>query len=328
MKRFSLLSFALVLPIAAAACGSDDDGEGTGEEPTGAHNRYVVSTVSARSDNSLDIDGNGSLDNKLGSLVSLLTAGGFEVQETIDAAVVTGQALLLVDVQTESFSSHANAGVSFYLGDSATAMPTPCTDETMLSTCGKHLAGTGTFTIAAGSKRDTELRGAFTGGKLKAGPGSLAIQIALTGAPIVVNLIGARAEISSVTADGIGKGVVGGALTETELNTNVFPAVQAQLKAVVDRDCGPEDERFLMAGTTCGRMSGGTFTACTGTGAGVLAAAAQFDTGSPRDCKVSIEEIKANPIISSGTKSDVMVNGQPGVSVVLGFTAKKGTFTP
>lgn len=72
MKRYSLLSFALALPFAAVACGgSDDEGEGSGPAE-GEHHRYVVSTVAPGGGNRLDIDGNGSLENKLGGLVGLL----------------------------------------------------------------------------------------------------------------------------------------------------------------------------------------------------------------------------------------------------------------
>jgi hypothetical protein len=314
MTRYSLLSFALALPLASTACGSDDSGDS--ETPTGEHYGYVVATVDPRATNKLDIDGNGSSENKLGDLVGLLTAGGFKVQEAIDEAVLTGAALLLVDVQTTSFSGASSAGVAFYLGDSATAMPAPCTDTTMITTCGKHLAGTGSFSIAASSPRDTQLPGPLTGGTLKAGPGELAIQIALTGAPIVVNLIGARAQISSVTADGIGKGVVGGAISLTELNNNVLPAIEGQLDAVVLRDCGPLAGR---TGDTCNCTAGST-------GLAVLRGTPPFDY-SPADCDVSLDEIKNNTVVAPSLKSDVTVDGMPGISVGLGFTAKKATFT-
>jgi hypothetical protein len=309
-----LLSFALVLPLASAACGSDDSSEG--EEPSGEHYGYVVATVDSRASNKLDIDGNGSSENKIGDLIALLAIGGFQVQSTIDEAVATGATLLLVDVQTTSFSGAGSAGVAFYLGDSATAMPAPCTDTTMISTCGKHLAGTGTFTIAASSPRDTQLTGPLTGGTLKAGPGKIAIQIALTGAPIVVNLMGARTQVSSITADGIGKGIVGGAISLTELNNNVLPAIEGQLDAVVLSDCGAPAGR---TGATCSCVAGST-------GLTVLRGASPFDY-SPADCEVSLDEIKTHQLVAPSLKSDVTIDGMPGISVGLGFTAKKATFT-
>lgn len=318
MKRFSLLSFALVLPIAAAACGSDDDGEGTGEEPTGAHNRYVVSNLNTRSDNRLDIDGKSGAENKLGELVAILS-NAFPIQDTVDEAIERGQAVLLVDLQTDSFSAQAGVGAAFYFGDTANITPKPCTDDTMRATCKQHLAGTGSFSIAASAPRNPALVGSITGGTFtNPKAGQLSIQIAVTGAPIAVNLIGAKASIGQITADGIGKGIVGGAISQTEMDTNVLPAVHAQLSAVILRDCGPVADRNPANNCSCAASS---------TGLSLLTGQLSFDFA-PKDCNVSVEEIKTQPAIGALLKSDIMVDGQPGLSVGLGFTAKKATFTP
>ncbi len=319
MNRLSLLCFALALPLAATACGgSDDEGEGGGPVE-GDHYQYVVGTIDPDDTNKLDIDGNGTPENKVGSLVATLSLF-FDVQEAIDDALLRGAAILLVDVQTSSLSVAANAGASFYLGDAATAQPAPCTDATMISTCGKHLQGSGSFSLSATSPRDTTLAGKFSGGTYttnKNASGKLAVQIALTGAPIVVNLVGARAQIQTVTADGIGKGIIGGAITETELNNNVFPSIKAQLDAVIERDCGP----------AAGRTGGTCSCAADSTGLAVLRGPAPFDFTTPVDCQVSLAELKGHPLLDSTLKSDVMVDGAPAISVALGFTAKKATFT-
>jgi hypothetical protein len=326
MKRLSLLSFALALPLASVACGSDDEGEGGGPVE-GENYQYVVSTIDTRSTNKLDIDGNGTPDNKLGGLVDLLVGAGIGVQETIDDAIATGSATLLADLQTTSFTSSGAAGFSVYLADSATISPAPCTDPLVIETCGKHLAGTGMFSIAASSPRDTQLAGKFVNSKMEAGPGKLAIQIALTGAPITVNLVGARAQISSVTADGIGKGLLGGAVTEAELNNNLFPTVHTQLTTVVDRDCGPEATRVKGTGGACGQMVGGTFMGCVSTGASLLTFFDVAVAPATTDCKITLDEVKNNVILGPSLRPDVTIDGVKAVSVVLGFTAKKATFT-
>lgn len=330
MNRTSLVSFALAIPLASAACGSDDDGDGGGTVE-GTNYRYVVSKLDSKETNRLDIDGDGKTDNKLGALVGLLTAAGFTVQETVDEAVNTGTAVLLADLQTTSFTAAANSGFSIYLGDSATVAPKPCTDPTVLTTCGQHLKGTGTFSVAASAPRDTLLKGSIASGTMKGGPGKIAIQIALTGAPITVNLVSARVQLSEASADAIGKGLLGGGVTQDELNNNLFPAIQGQIKAVIDRDCGPENVRAQVPVpgssppvTACGRSD--TMALCVATGAAVLAPSAGFDTA--RDCKVTIEEIKAQPILANGLKPDIKIDGQDAISVVLGFTAVKAVFTP
>lgn len=326
MKSSSLLCLALMTPL--AACGSDDD-SGPAE---GDHYRYVVSSLSTSSSNKLDLDGNGRTENKLGELLGSL-APFFAIQETIDEALLKGTVLLLADLQTTSFSAAGSAGFSVYLGDAATAAPAPCTDINVLTTCGQHLQGTGTFTVAATSPRDAQLTGPFASGTMKAGPGKLSLQLALTGTPVTVSLLGARAQISEASADGIERGIVGGGISQAELDSVILPAVAAQMKVVIDRDCGPEAERVLgrvtpQSAEECGRMPvGGAFTACTSTGATLLGAATGFDAA-PRDCKITAADLKASALLGQALTPDITIDGQQAISAVIGFKAKKGTFTP
>lgn len=308
MKQTSLLCLALTLPLAAVGCGSDDGGSGA----EGDHYQYVVATMDPKATNALDIDGNGRSENQLGALVGFLTLGGFQVQEAIDEAVVRGQALLLADLQTTSFSAASGAGFALYLGDSAAITPAPCTDDTMLATCGQHLKGTGSFSIASASPRDTVLTGSIAGGIFSGGPGTLSIPVALTGAPIIVKLIGARVKISETTDSSLA-GIVGGAIADSEINSNILPAIRDQLETVLTRDCGP------LAGRTpasCGCTAGST-------GLSIIQG---FDIA-PNDCQVTVEEIKNQPLIANGLKADITVDGQPALSVGIGFTAKKATYT-
>ncbi len=332
MKRYSLLSFALALPLAAAACGgSDDEGEGGGT-PEGEHYRYVVNNINASGDNKLNIDGMGGTENRLGGLVVLLDnfppAGS--VKAAIDEAVLSGTSLVLVDLQTSSFSASGTAGLQVFLGDQATAMPRPCIDAMMPSTCGQHLMGTGTFSIAAASPRNAALTGSFKGGTLEGGPGKITIPIALTGAPLSVNLVSAKMQLRSVTADGIGQGLLGGALLESEVNGSLLPQVHGQLEALLERDCGPAATRVkgAVGGTmVCGNNAGGTFAACMGTGASLLTnATLKFDIDG--DCKIALEAVTNNEFLKGFLSPDITIDGARAISVVIGFSAKKATFTP
>lgn len=320
MKSSSLLCLALMTPL--VACGSDDgDGQVEGE-----HYRYVVSSLSTSSTNKLDLDGNGRTENKLGELLGSL-APFFAIQTTIDEALLKGTVLLLADLQTPSFSSAGNAGFSVYLGDAASVSPAPCTDVNVLTTCGQHLTGTGTFAVAATSPRDAQLTGPFAGGTMKAGPGRLSLQLALTGTPVTVSLLGARAQIGEASADGIERGIVGGGISQAELDSVILPTVAAQMKTVIDRDCGPESERVLSGGV-CGRMpAGGAFTACVGTGATLLGAATGFDAA-PRDCLITAADLKASALLGQALTPDITIDGQQAISAVIGFKTKKGAFTP
>lgn len=332
MKRYSLLSFALALPFAAVACGgSDDEGEGGGT-PEGEHYRYVVNSINASGSNKLNIDGMGATENKLGGLVDTLQNFMLaDVKAAIDEAVLSGNSLVLADLQTTSFSASGTAGFQVFLGDRATANPRPCTDDTMVATCGQHLMGTGSFTVAAASPRDAALTGTFQGGTLKGGQGKITIPIALTGAPITVGLVAAQMQLSNVNADGIGTGILGGALLEKDLNDQVLPQVNTQLQLVVERDCGPAATRVRGAVGTppqmvCGNNASGTFVPCAATGAGILSTTLGFDPDN--NCVFGLDDVKNSNTLKTFLNSDVTIDGQKGVSVVIGFTAKKATFTP
>jgi hypothetical protein len=303
---FSLLALPLV------ACTSDEQ-----EPPSGPHYGYVANTVSVPTSNQqatefgLDLDGDKQVDNQLGQVLAALKGQGFDVQGTIDEAVAQGDIILLVDFQTKSFTSTAGAGLAIKLGDKATAMPKPCVDMNDM-TCGKHLAGTGTFTVAANSPDNVAVAGKIAGGTFNGGPGDLTLQIALGGTMAVsLDLIEARAKASGISDTGMTTLILAGALTESDLNMKVIPAIHGQIGPLVARDCNaptmPPD---------CGCMNPST-------GKTVLGL---FDAP-PKDCMVTVDEIKNHSLIKSLLAPD-LVDGKfktnPSLSLGVKATAVKG----
>ena len=310
MASLRQLFLATSIP-ALVACGGGEEGT---EPPSGPHYTYVVDSVTVPRNNSeardigLDLTNDGTIDNQLGMVLGTLAGQGFDVQGTLTEAVDAGSIILLLDLQTPSFSSTRGAGLRIKLGDNP--MPAPCIDETMPATCGKHLEGTGTFSIAAGSPADAGVDGKIAGGVFSGGPGDISLQIALGGTDAIqLDLIGARAKASSITEDGIGEVILAGALTQTDLDTKVIPAIHAQLGPIITEDC---------ANTTppdCGCMASSTGKTIIGL----------FDQD-PKDCTVSIDEIKTNSLIQSLLAPDVEINGVEALSLGLSVTAVKGTF--
>lgn len=301
--------FAAALPMMLVACGGDDGGETI--VPTGEHYQYVAAkafvptTNKEATDYGLDLDGNGSIDNQLGkTLVSLKTVAKFDVQGTIDEAVATGSIILLVDFQTEDFKSSSAAGMKILLGEN----PTPaacnageeyvCQDGTC-SGCGHHLTG-GTFDVSAGSPDNAAVAGKIVNGTFNGGPGDISLQIALGGTDAIqLDLVGARARLTGISADGITSAILAGALTQEELDLKVLPAIHANLGPTIERDCDPQ-------GTPpeCG-------CAADSTGSSILA----FLDKDPVDCKVTLDEIKGNSAIQGFLAPDVDLfdaNGNPG----------------
>src|SRR5690348_8073662 len=148
--------FALLL--IAAACGgssgskSIDANNGMGSDAPlpppdaqmaqGTHAHYVVDRLMVPTTNqqaqmyALDLDGNGTVDNQLGSDLATLQSMGADVQGSVDTAVNDGDILMLVDIQTTAFDNATGAGFSLYAGENPN--PSPCSGPGD-TTCRHHL---------------------------------------------------------------------------------------------------------------------------------------------------------------------------------------------
>lgn len=310
--------FATAVSLSLLACGGEDDGGGT-ITPEGEHYQYVASKAFVPTNNNqareygLDLNGDGSVDNQLGMVLSTLsTTAMFDIQATIDDAVAEGSIILLVDFQTTDFTNASAAGMKVLLGD--TPMPQPCTDplNPTPATCGKHLTGTGTFTVDAASPNNAAVTGRIINGTFNGGPGTITLQIALTGTDaITLNLIGARAKASGITADGMTSVNFAGAISQDDLNTQVIPAITSQLNPTIAEDC-----------TMLNNPTGGCGCPAGSTGKTILDL---FDT-TPKDCMVTSAEISSNSLIQSLLAPDVTIDGTPALSLGIKAEAKKATF--
>lgn len=313
--------------MSLVACGGDDGGDIV---PMGEHYHYVVNkafvptTNTQARDYGLDLNGDGTVDNQLGMVLSTLAGMGFDIQATIDGAVAEGSIILLVDLQTPDFTNTTNAGIQVYLGDNPT--PAACNqgeeyNPDTKTGCGHHLDGTGMFSVAADSPQNAALggkiiNGTFTGGTEKS---DLSLQIALGGTDAIqLNLIGARAKASGITDSMIGSGTSGGvvfagAVTKEDIDNQVIPAIQTQLVPTIMKDCTGTDPN---TNPPCD-------CAADSTGKTILGL---FDTD-PKDCTVSVDEIKNNSLIVSLLAPDVTIDGKMALSIGIKGTAVKGEYT-
>ncbi len=307
MSRFHLLMLFSALPL--VACGEDEP------VPEGPHYTYVVSGAQVPTSNpeatefGLDLNGDRVNDNQLGSVLAALKSQGFDVQGAITEAVDQGDIILLMDLQTPSFSSSGGTGLEVKLGTKAGAMPAPCTDSAD-TVCRKHLDGTGSFAVdTANSPTGAAVVGKIVGSTFNGGPGNISIKIALGSSEgVQLDLIGARAKATGMSEDRLESVILAGALTEADLNAKVIPAIHMQLEPLVAADC---------TNTTppgCGCADGST-------GKTVMNL---FDT-MPKDCVLKVEEIQNNTLIKSLLAPDVNIGGQPALSLGIKVQAVKGT---
>jgi hypothetical protein len=298
----SFLLAACVLPLSLVACGGSADDSAV--VPEGTHYGYVVNKAFVPANNreatdyGLDIGASksgtpdGTVDNRLGEVLGTLAGMGFDIQGTIDAAVAEGSIILLVDFQTKDFTNASAAGLGVKIG----TMPVPaaCTNPADPTTCGKHLTGSASFSIDPKSPADALVAGKIVNGTFNGGPGDISLQIALgTTDPITLSLLNARARATTISDAGM-TATVGGALSVTDLNTQVIPAIGTQITGILDRDCGTPRTMPPTCGCTAGSTSVTLLTLFDGDIAGTV-----------KDCNISTEEIAGHALIKSLLGPDV-----------------------
>ena len=313
---FRSLLLAALVPMSLVACGG---GDGT-PTPTGMHYHYVANKIFVPTSSNesrefgLDLNGDGTVDNQLGAtLAALKSQANFDIQATIDTSVNEGSIILLVDFQSKSFTSSSGAGMQVFLGKNP--MPAPCNGSADM-TCAHHLDGNGSFEVDTTGPQNAALAGKIVGGTFTAGPGDLALQIAIGGTqPISLNLIGARVKASGISETGIGTASSGGAIfagavSKDDIDTKIIPAIAPQLETTIARDCN-----MLTMPPGCGCMASST-------GATIINF---FDAN--HDCHVTTDELKSNSLVMSLLQPDVTINGVMALSIGIKATAVTGTYT-
>ncbi len=279
-------------------------------------NTYVVSQVSIPTTAAeaetfgMDLDGDGEVDNRLGSLLAVLANQGVDLQSTVITAIDHGTVILLVNLRTTSFSSTSDARAEVRRGDPATAMPSPCAgpDDTR---CRRHLDGTGTFQIAPDSPADAALVGKIDDGTFQGGPGRVSFEISL-GGPLAlpIQLIGTRANATGLTEGGIDRVFIAGGLTMERFERDVIPGIRDRIDALVRVSCPGN----LPPGCGC--------TAGPSTSRALLTV---FDHAPP-DCRISADELKNHILVRPLIASDVTIEGQPCLSAGLRVQAVAARF--
>lgn len=320
VKRSSIcIVGALSLGLVACGGGDDDDGGGT-EDPNGTNHTYVVATLNLPENAAeaqtlgLDIDGkaNDGVDNQLGMVLGSIgaLAPDLDLQTAVDEQIAQGDIILLTNLKATDLVNASGVGLHVHLGDNPN--PPACADANDM-VCGKHLTGTASFDIATGSPPDATLVGRIMAGKFTGGPGTVTLQIALSGGvPIDLPLQKARAELNGVTATGWTSGKIGGAVSQTDINTNVIPAIGNTVRSSFDETCD-------VGGTApgCGCVAGETGETVKNL----------FDK-TPADCTITDAEVMA--VVSGFLTPDIDNDGDgtnDSLSLGIGVTGVAGTFT-
>lgn len=178
---------------------------------------YVANTLSVPqsaaevTELGLDLDGDPQArpDNQLGAILATLAEQDLDVREAIDEAFYEGTLILLSRVRAD-FVRGGEATWQLYLGEATVGRP--------------DLGGAGEFVVSPDSPTDAVLAGLIDEGRFTGGPGEVQLDAPLVrGTPAVrVHLVGTK--IAGSVSETACEVVLGGALTQTELDTVMIPA--------------------------------------------------------------------------------------------------------
>src|SRR5262245_13994594 len=101
--------------LALSGCGDTSGGGGEVMMAEGDTSYYVVNKLTVpmeKKDYSIDLNGDGRVDNQLGNIIGALAAQMLDTQKGVDDAVTAGDVLLLVSVQAKSLTDATNVGVT------------------------------------------------------------------------------------------------------------------------------------------------------------------------------------------------------------------------
>jgi hypothetical protein len=312
-----------LLACCLASCGKPGYGEVDAREPPpdappGVH-RYVFSNLTVPQSSSearqlgLDVDGDGAVDNQLGMVLATLSNQGLALADSTTTAIDRGDIIDLVEITADMLTS---GPATFTMFEGANPIPKPCGNADTNGTCRQHLMGDASFDLAPTSAHDPPLAGSAVDGSLLTpvdiSGGRLTIVLSVENTPVRLHAIGARASVAAASGMLLGGGIVGGALSQNEIDTNLIPTLQIAFMKDVTRDCPGSG-----AASDCACAQGSP-------GETLLQL---FDT-SPTDCKISVAEIQNNSLIQALLAPDISVAGQPALSVGFGFEAVSASFAP
>jgi len=299
-KIFAFLFIAFL----AAACdnGSSNNGNNANNvnnlpDPCGNVDgvpyEYVISDIyvpqSLAEGVGVDYDGNGSIDNKLSSLMSLLLGQSteFQINDNLDEGIAGGSLIVLGRIMAENFSGDPDLSVSLFQG---TFTGTTTADIQ---------AGTGTFTWDNTSPNVGTLCGRVYGvGMLQAGPGDVTLSLPVN-ENMTLSLVLHHAKMEGIaSAEGWTDMVIAGAALPEDLKNTIIPNYVDNVNAEILAD--PVGSQFIL--DTFDDACSTEIAGCAG------------NSDCAADGVITEAELQCNSIINTILTPDVTIDGVQYVS--------------
>jgi hypothetical protein len=317
-----------VAGVPSASIGTDL-GPGECVSPQGtSRGQWVTNAMTVpqqRADFALDLNGDGKVDNQYGNIIGALTAQNLDTQADVNSHIAAGNNLLLFDLQTTD----------------AALLSDPCAGSTAAAAAQPGSApkfdGTDSFTpdlaFSPAPFKGTLTTGAFNSNApaTTTHPVTLQLKLDVAGSLVRVTLHGAHLQYT-VSAGGLMKGQINGAIPNAEVQSTMVPAIATSLTARVTANPTSSNSMQILAIFDTG---GTADPACSNTCKNPDGSCAVAN-----DKKIDTCEVGTNSIIKNVLAPDVQLFAADGVtyqpnpsntmkdslSVGLGFTAVKAAF--
>lgn len=242
---------------------------------------FVPDSSTTAKENGVDIDGDGTIDNKLGSIISLIASqgGDFDVNTLVNEQITDGDLLLIGRVYVDQWGGDDEVLAQVFQGE-------PVAGATPI-----EFDGEDTVAIASSSPTDLFLCGRMVGDDLEAGPSNLRIVIPIPDI-ITLDITLSRAQlIGEVTADGMTDVMIGGGISKSEIENLYSDAVDLVNGMIDDDPTGSTATTILdLLDDNCEP----TIEGCDPKPAGCA-----------EDGQIHLDELKCNALLNSALSPDV-----------------------
>ncbi len=189
---------------------------------------YVpVNTVEAHAIGfDLDGDEHGRVDNNLGQILPWVFRHiDADLNDEIQARIDDGEILQLLDLQSKALDNATNAGLTVSIGADRDSDPSD------------NFTGEETFAV---ERRGDVMGGEIVDGVLDTKLGNVPIQLTFPGLEetFVLDLVAAR--VRATIDEHQAGGMIGGALTEDDVDRVLVPGLRLAAQRIIDGDCTAE----------------------------------------------------------------------------------------
>ena len=188
----------------------------------------IPQTASEANSFGLDLDADGRRDNALGGVLAALHNHiDLPIAAIQQDAVVAGDVLELVGIDAASLDDAPSVPVLVSRADDLDGDPAD------------NFSGAEPFALVPLDGADGQLDCRLRSGRLRGGPGTVPIALAIFGVtPQVIAMRGVGGQIVAAASDDrLAAGRLGAAFTSEEVDTVLIPAMAAGVASIVQRDC-------------------------------------------------------------------------------------------